>query len=365
MKIHSVLLTALCISAAALAQPGPSAKPLAAVPPQEGDFVIHDFRFNDGASLAEIRMHYTTIGTPRRDARGRIDNAVLVLHGTNRAGKVFLVPGFAGQLFGQDQLLDTSRYFVILLDQLGAGLGKSSKPSDGLRAQFPHYDYADMIRAAQQVLTQGLQVDHLRLFIGASMGCMQGFMWGESDPGFADAMLLLSCLPAEVGGRNRMVRKIMIDDIRNDPGWNNGNYTSQPYGLRAALGHLLVIGSAPTYWQKEYPTAALADKYVDDYISQNLKTTDANDLMYQYDASRNYKPGPDLGKITAHVLLVNVQDDFWNPGEIGVAEQEIRRVKNGRFILLPVTGETRGHYTFFVAPVWEKYLKEVLAASSR
>jgi homoserine O-acetyltransferase len=363
MKRHYLTFTTLLLSTAIFAQQGSAPKPLTAVPPQEGDFLIHDFHFNDGQSLPEIKMHYTTIGTPQRDAGGRIANAVLVLHGTNRAGKVFMVPGFAGELFGRGQLLDTSRYFVILLDQLGAGLGKSTKPSDGLRAQFPHYDYADMVVAAQQVLTKGLQVDHLRLFIGASMGCMQGFMWGESDPKFADAMLLLSCLPTEVGGRNRMVRKLMIDDIRNDPGWNNGNYTSQPYGLRAALGHLLVVGSAPTYWQKEYPTAALADKYVDEYIAQNLKTTDANDLMYQYDASRNYKPAAGLDKISARVTLVNVQDDFWNPGEMGVAQREMPKVKNGKFVLLPVTGETRGHYTFFVASAWQKYLRELLEAT--
>lgn len=360
----SVVPTVLLAAAAAWAQPGPAAKPwVAPTPPREGEFTIRDFHFGDGATLPEIRMHYTTLGTPQRDAAGHVTNAVLVLHGTNRAGKVFLIPGFSGELFGPGQPLDASRYFLILPDQLGAGLGKSTKPSDGLRAGFPHYDYADMIRAAQLMLSGGLQVDHLRLFIGASMGCMQGFLWGESNPGFADAMLLLSCLPTEIGGRNRMVRKLMIDDIRNDPGWNNGNYTSQPYGLRAALGHLLVVGSAPTYWQHQYPTAAQADKYVDDYIAQNLQSTDANDLMYQYDASRNYNPGPDLGKIPMPVTLINALDDFWNPGEMGVAEQQIRKVRNGKFILLPVTAETRGHYTFFVASVWKDYLKQLLAAS--
>jgi homoserine O-acetyltransferase len=362
---RSLLVSSLLASAAAFAQPGPATKPLTAVAPREGDFVIHDFRFGDGEALPEIKMHYTTIGTPKRDSGGHVTNAVVVLHGTNRKGGVFLVPGFAGELFGPGQLLDAARYFIILPDQFGAGLGKSTKPSDGLRARFPHYDYADMNRATQQMLTQGLGIDHLRLFVGASMGCMQGFMWGESDPGFTDAMMLLSCLPAEVGGRNRMVRKLMIDDIRNDPGWNNGNYTSQPYGLRAALGHLLVVGSAPAYWQKEYPTAAEADKYVDEYIAQNLKNTDANDLMYQYDASRNYRPGADLGKITARVTLVNTQDDFWNPGEMDVAQREIQKVKNGRFILLPVSDQTRGHYTFFVAPAWEKYLKQLMEVSQQ
>ena len=325
--------------------------------------MLRDFKFADGQTLPEIRMHYTTIGTPRRDANGRATNAVLVLHGTNRRGGVFLISSFAGVLFGGGQLLDTSKYYLILPDQLGAGAGKSSKPSDGLRATFPHYDYADMIRALQLLLSDGLKVNHLRLIIGASMGCMQGWMWGESNPEDVDALMLLSCLPVQIAGRNRMVRKIMMDDIRLDPGWNHGNYTSQPYGLRAALGHLLVVGSVPTLWQEEYPTAALADEYVDHYIEENLKTTDANDLLYQYDASRSYDPSGALDNIRAHVTLVNVQDDFWNPGEMGVAEREIKKVKNGRFILMPVSHETRGHYTFFQAAVWQKYLEQLLEES--
>jgi homoserine O-acetyltransferase len=192
------------------------------------------------------------------------------------------------------------------------------------------------------------------------MGCMEGFMWGESNPSDFDAMLLLSCLPVEVASRNRMVRKIMVDDIRLDPEWNNGNYTQQPYGLRAALGHLLVVGSVPTFWQKEYPTAALADKYVNQYIEENMKTTDANDFMYQYDASRNFDASKELGKITAKVLLINPQEDFWNPAELGIAEQEIKKVKNGKFVLLPFSDQSRGHYTFFQAAVWQKHLAEFM-----
>ena len=327
---------------------------------KEGDYVTKNFKVSDGQTLPEVRLHYTTIGTPQRDAGGRVTNAVLILHGTNRAGRVWLAPSFAGVLFGPGQLLDASKYYLILPDQLGAGMGKSTKPSDGLRAKFPHYDYSDMVRASQILLKDGLQVNHLRLFIGGSMGCMQGFMWGESNPGDMDAMLLLSCLPVEVASRNRMVRKIMIDDIRNDPGWNNGNYTQQPYGLRAALGHLLVVGSVPTYWQKIYPTAAAADKYVNDYIESNMKTTDANDFMYQYDASRNYDPSKDLGKIQAKVLLINPQEDFWNPAELGIAEQEIKKVKNGKFVLLPFSADSRGHYTFFQAKVWQSHLAAFL-----
>jgi homoserine O-acetyltransferase len=335
------------------------------MPPKEGDFIAQNFTFADGESLPEIRMHYTTIGTAQRDSNGHVTNAVLVLHGTNRKGGVFLVPSFAGVLFGSGQLLDASKYYLILPDQFGAGLGKSTKPSDGLRAKFPHYDYADMIAALRLMLRDGLHVDHLRLLIGTSMGCMEGFMWAESNPDDIDDLMLLSCLPTEIAGRNRMVRKIMIDDVRLDPGYMNGNYTHQPYGLRAALGHLLVVASAPTLWQAEYPTAAAADKFVDEYISENMKTTDANDFVYQYDASRNYNPEPGLGKIRAHVMVVNTMDDFWNPGEMGVAEREMPKVKNSHFVLLPITKETRGHYTFFQAAVWQKYLGQLLEESKR
>ena len=363
MKRFAPVLLLFC-SAVLLAQ-SPSAKPLSAVPPVEGDYVLHNVKFADGQSLPEVKMHYMTMGTPQRDARGQVTNAVVVLHGTNRAGRVFMIPGFAGELFGPGQLLDTSRYYVIIPDQFGAGMGKSTKPSEGLHARFPHYDYADMIRINQQLLEDGLKVNHLRLLIGASMGCMQGFMWGESNPDYVDAMLLLSCLPVPVGGRNRMVRKIMIDDVKKDPGWKNGDYTEQPYGLRAAIGHLLVVGSTPTLWQSEYPTSETADKYVDQYIDQAFKTTDANDFIYQYDASRDYDPNPDLGKIIAHVMLVNVYDDFWNPGEMGVAEREIKKVKNGKFVLLPITDKTRGHYTFFVASAWKQYLEELLEGTQK
>jgi homoserine O-acetyltransferase/O-succinyltransferase len=356
------VVASYCIAVLTPAQQNP---PLTALPPKEGDFVARNFKFSDGQSLPEVRLHYMTIGTPQRDANGRVKNAVLILHGTNRAGRVFLVPSFAGVLFGPGQLLDASKYYLILPDQLGAGLGKSSKPSDGLRAKFPHYDYSDMVHASQLLLSEGLQVNHLHLLIGTSMGCMEGWIWGESSPDDMDGMLLLACLPVEIASRNRMVRKMMIDDIRLDPGWNNGNYTQQPYGLRVALGHLLVVGSAPTIWQTEYPTAALADKYVDQYLNENMKTTDANDFMYQYDASRNFDASKDLDKIQAKVLLINSQEDFWNPAELGIAEQEIKKVKNGKFVLLPFSELSRGHYTFFQAAFWQKYFAQFLMELNR
>src|SRR5665213_850796 len=352
-----VWVMALCSMAPCIvAQQNPSP---AAVAPVEGDYVAHNFKFSDGQTLQDVRLHYTTMGTPRRDANGRVTNAVLVLDGTNRAGRVWLTPTFAGVLFGPGQLLDATKYYLILPDQLGAGLGKSTKPSDGLHGKFPHYDYSDMVRASRTLLAQGLKVNHLHLLVGASMGCMEGYMWGESNPDDMDAMLLLSCLPVEVASRNRMVRKIMVDDIRLDPGWKNGDYSEQPYGLHAALGHLLVVGSAPTRWQKEYPTAAAADKYVNEYIEQNMKTTDANDFMYQYDASRNFDASKDLDKIRAKVLVINPQEDFWNPAELGIAEEEIKKVKNGKFVWLSFP-ESYGHYTFVQAAAWQKYFAEFM-----
>ena len=348
----------LCIALPALAQ---STVPLSAVPPVEGDYILRNFTFNDGQSLPEVKLHYITMGTPRRDANGRVNNAVLILGGTNRRNSVFLVPPFAGELFNAGQLIDTSEYYVILPDQLGAG--QSTKPSDGLRAKFPHYDYADMVRASRLLVTEGLNVDHLRLFVGTSMGCMEGFLWAESYPDDMDALMLLSCLPVQIASRNRMYRKIMIDNIRLDPGWQGGNYEEQPFGLRAALGHLLMVGSSPTLWQREYPTAALADQYVEQFIESNMKTTDANDMLYQFDASRNYDPSADLEKIRAHLVLVNSEEDFLNPGEVGIAEREIERIENGKFVMIPLSEQTRGHYTYYLANLWQEHLAQLLEDS--
>jgi homoserine O-acetyltransferase len=357
-----LLLLTFCTALPGPAQQGAA---LTAIPPKEGDFSVKNYKFADGQFLPEIHLHYTTIGTPRRDPSGKVNNAVLLLGGTNRKGTVFMVPSFAGALFGTGQLLDAAKYYIIMPDQLGSGAGGSSKPSDGLRAKFPHYDYADMNRATRLLLNDGLQVNHLRLLIGTSMGCMEGWMWGVSYPDDADALLLESCQPTQVAGRNRMVRKIMMDDITLDPGYNGGNYTQQPFGLRAALGHLLLIGSTPTLWQKEYSTATLADKYVNQFIDDTMKTTDANDLLYQYDASRNYDPSKDLDKIRAYVLFINELDDYLNPGEIGVAEREIKKVKKGKFVLLPITEQTRGHYTYYQVAVYQKHLVQLMKESNR
>ena len=329
----------------------------------EGDFVVHNFQFHSGESLPEIRLHYTTLGKPARNAQGRVTNAVLILHGTGGTGHQFLQPIFAGELFGPGQLLDAARYYIILPD--GIGHGKSSKPSDGLHARFPQYNYDDMVLGHYRLLTEGLGVNHLRLILGTSMGCMHSFVWGETYPDFMDALMPLACQPVQIAGRNRIWRKMVMDAIREDPEWKGGEYKEEPkQALRTALDLLLIAGSAPLYMQKTYSTRDAADKYLDDYFKTRLSGLDANDLLYAVNASRNYDPSPQLEKITAHVMYINSADDFINPPELGIAEHEIKRVKDGRFVLLPITDETRGHGTHTRAAVWKQYLAALLEKSA-
>jgi homoserine O-acetyltransferase/O-succinyltransferase len=329
----------------------------------EGDFVAKNFKFRSGETLPELRLHYTTLGKPARDAQGRVTNAVLILHGTGGTGHQFLTPIFAGELFGPGQLLDATRYFIILPD--GIGHGKSSKPSDGLHAHFPQYDYDDMVAAHHQLLSEGLGVNHLRLILGTSMGCMHSFVWGETYPDFMDALMPLACQPVQIAGRNRVWRKIVMDAIRNDPEWKGGEYSAEPQqALRTALDLLLIAGSAPFYMQKTLPTRDAADKYLDDYFKSRMTGLDANDLLYAVNASRNYDPSPNLEKITAPVMYINSADDFINPPELGMAATEIKRVKNARFIVIPISDETRGHGTHTKAVVWKQYLAELLEKSA-
>jgi len=330
---------------------------------KEGDYIARDFKFGTGETLPELRLHYRTLGAPVRDASGKVTNAVLVLHGTTGSGRGFLSPQFGGVLFGAGQLLDAAKYFIILPD--GIGHGGSSKPSDTLHAKFPQYDYDDMVRAQHLLLTEGLGVNHLRLIMGTSMGCMHSWVWGEAYPDFMDAMLPLACLPVEIAGRNRMMRKMAIDAVRTDPAWNSGEYTAPPPGLKTSLYILLLMGSSPLQMQKNYATRAAAEKYLDDFVTVRMRSTDANDFIYAFDASRNYNPAPNLEKIQARVTFINSADDMINPPELGIAEREIRRVKNGKFILLPITDETRGHGTHSLPRIWGKYLAELLAASEK
>ncbi len=331
--------------------------------PAEGDYVITDFRFASGESLPELRLHYATFGRPGRDARGTVRNAVLILHGTGGSGRQFLRDVFAGVLFGPGQLLDTSRYYVILPD--GIGHGRSSKPSDGLHARFPHYSYDDMVRAHYRLLTEHLGVNHLRLVMGTSMGGMQTWVWGETYPDFMDALMPLASLPAEIAGRNRMLRKMILDAIRTDPEWQNGEYSSPPRGVTTALYILMIMGSAPLEWQKEAPTRVAADSFVEAYVRGRLPQTDANDMLYQFDASRFYSPAPNLGRIVAPLVAINSADDQINPPELGIMEREIRRVKRGRYVLIPISERTRGHGTHTLAALWKEELGRLLRESER
>ena len=329
----------------------------------EGDFVIHNFQFHSGESLAELRLHYTTLGKPVKDAAGRTTNAVLILHGTGGTGQQFFAPQFAGVLFGPGQLLDVSRYFIILPD--GIGHGKSSKPSEGLHAHFPQYDYDDMVAAHYRLVSEGLGVNHLRLVMGTSMGCMHSFVWGETYPDFMDALMPLACLPVQIAGRNRVWRKMVMDAIREDPEWKGGDYKEEPkQALRTALDFLLIAGAAPIPMQKALPTRDAADKYLDDYFRARFAALDANDFLYQVNASRNYDPSQQLGKIKAPMMYINSGDDFINPPELGIAEREIKRVQNSKFILIPASENTHGHGTHTWAELWKQYLGELLEKSA-
>lgn len=330
--------------------------------PQENDFVIRDFYFKSGVSLAELRMHYRTLGTPQRDAKGEVTNAVMILHGTGGSGAGFLSPNFAGVLFGEGQLLDVKRYFVVLPDNVGHG--KSSKPSDGMHAHFPQYEYDDMVRAQHELLEEGLGVKHLRLLVGTSMGCMHSWIWAETYPDFMDAVMPLACLPVQIAGRNRTWRKMVIDGIRNDPDWKSGEYAAEPRaGLQIAVDFLIIAGSAPLPAQKALPTRDAADKALEENTARLLKGLDANDLLYAVNSSRNYDPSGKLETIQAPVMFVNSADDFINPPELGIAEREIKQVKKGKFVLIPASEQTHGHGTHSWPVFWQQYLKELLEES--
>jgi len=326
---------------------------IAALQGDTASFVARDFRFASGETLPAVRLHYRTLGRPRRDAKGVVRNAVLILHGTGGSGAQFLSPLFAGELFGARQPLDTATHFVILPDNIGHG--RSSKPSDGLRARFPHYGYEDMVAAQYRLVTQGLRVDHLLLVMGTSMGCMHAWLWAERHPGFMDGVVPLACAPTQIAGRNRMMRKMIIQDIRGDPAWRGGDYAEQPPGLAAALQVLFLMGSSPLQLLRAAPTRDSADAYIARWLHDRLATADANDMLYQFDASRDYDPSADLERITAPVLAINSADDLINPPELGLVERLIARVPRARFVLIPTSEQTRGHGTHMVAAAWKQY----------
>jgi len=328
--------------------------------PVEHDFVARDVRFDSGEVAPEIRLHYRTVGQPRRDADGVVRNAVLILHGTGGSGAGFTGPAYGGLLFGPGQLLDAGRYFLILPDNVGHG--QSSKPSDGLRMRFPAYRYTDMVRLQHRLVTEGLGLTHLRLVMGTSMGAMHAWMWGYMYPSFADGLVPLASNPVEIAGRNRVWRKLLVDAIVNDPTWQGGNYTEPPKGMASALGFLLIATSTPRLWQKDFATAEAADRWLAGQLATRAKTTDANDTIYHFRASEDYDPSPHLEKITAPLLAINSADDFVNPPELPMMEALIGRVKRGRFVLIPASDETRGHGTHSRPQVFGPHLAEFLRA---
>jgi homoserine O-acetyltransferase len=342
------------------ARPRPGAKQAGAPypPPVPGDFVLRDFRFATGETLPELRLHYVTIGEPRRDAHGTVRNAVLVLHGTGGSGRGFLSRNFADVLFGAGGLLDARTHYVILPD--GIGHGGSSKPSDGLRAKFPRYTYADMVAAQYRLVTEGLKVNHLRLVMGTSMGGMHTWMWGEAYPDFMDGLVPLASVPAQIAGRNRMWRKMILDSIREDPAWNGGDYSAQPPGLAGAVRILVLMAGSTVQAQKDAPSRDAADKLLAGQMRSRTNGVDANDMLYYFDASRDYDPSPLLDRITAPLLAINSADDLINPPELGLMEKLMPRVPKGAYVLLPITSETRGHGTHSWPVLWQQHLKAFL-----
>ena len=331
--------------------------------PTEGDYTIRDFKFQSGETLPELRIHYRTLGKPRTDAQGKTTNTVLIMHGTTGSGAQFIRPEFAGELFGKDQPLDATKFFIVLPD--GIGHGKSSKPSDGMHAKFPRYGYRDMIEAQYRLLTEGLGVNHARLVMGTSMGGMHTWLWGELYPDFMDALLPLASLPAQISGRNRGWRRIVIDAIRNDPAWNGGEYKTQPPSLRAAAEMLWFMSSNPVLRQKDAPTLAKTDEVLDKFVDGIVKADDANDVLYAVEASHDYDPGPGLEKIRAPLLAINSADDLINPPELGILEREIKRVPHGRAMVIPLSDKTRGHGSHTIASLWKDELVKLLQETEK
>jgi homoserine O-acetyltransferase/O-succinyltransferase len=347
----------------ALALQGAPQSPPQQYTPAEADYIARDFQFRSGERLDEVRIHYQTLGRPHRGRGGRIDNAVLLLHGTGGSGRQFLSPQFASELFGPGQPLDIERYYIIMPDNIGHG--RSSKPSDGLRMRFPKYDYDDMVALQHRLLSDGLRVRRARLILGTSMGCMHAFVWGETHPEFAQALMPLACEPIEIAGLNRMWRQLIIDGIQNDPAWNGGEYTSQPtQGLRTAASILQIAGAAPLYYQAQWPARDAATAEIRGRVERALPNLDANDMIYQFESSRTYNPWPNLERITAPMMWVNSADDFINPRNFAYPQEAVARMgANARFRLIEETVNTRGHGTHTWAVNWKQDLVELLARS--
>jgi len=325
----------------------------------QGDYVARNFRFTTGETLAEVKIHYTTVGTPRKDARGVTRNAVMILHGTGGNGRgTFLGRGWAGELYGPGQTLDTTKFFIVLPDNVGHGA--SSKPSDGLKAKFPKYTYDDMVKLQYQLLTEGLGVNHMRLVMGTSMGCMHSWVWLYTYPDFMDGAVPLACAPTPIAGRNRMIRTAIMDALRNDPDYNGGDYTKPLLGMKAAQGFLYMMSSAPRVQLRQAPTRQAADSIIRGYAERGAQSTDPNNMIWYFDASRDYDPSQHLDRIKAPILHINSADDFVNPPELDNVAPYIAKLKDAKFVMVPISDQTAGHGTHSRPAVWGNYLREFL-----
>jgi len=324
---------------------------------READFILNDYVFASGETLPELKLHYRTIGVPQRDANGKNVNGVLLLQGNTGTGDNWFQPTLADELFGPGQPLDARHYFIIMQDALGRG--GSSKPSDGLKGKFPHYRYRDMVDSGYRLITEGLGIGHLRLVIGSSMGGMHAWMWAEMYPDLMDGVVPISCQPVEISGRNWLGRRAAAEAIRNDPDWNGGFYERNPrHYIYSAAGNFGV--ESPTRIQEMAPTLAAADALYERRLAEAAKG-DANNQLWAIEAIRDYNPEPDLDKITARVLLINDAEDHANPPELGTVERAMKRVKHGRYVLIPAGPNTHGHFSHFYAALWKKYLIEFMA----
>jgi homoserine O-acetyltransferase/O-succinyltransferase len=331
--------------------------------PVEAEATFKSFKFHSGETLPELHIHYKTVGTPKRNARGEIDNAILIMHGTTGSGGQFIRPEFAGELFGPGQPLDATKFFIVLPDDIGHG--KSSRPSEGLHAHFPRYGYLDMIEAEHRLVAETLKVNHLRLVMGTSMGGMHTWLWGEKYPTEMDALFPLASLPVQIAGRNRAWRRLVSDAIRNDPEWQGGDYKAQPQSLRVAADMLWLMGSNPVLRQKVASTRALTDTALETYAATYFKNDDANDTRYALESSADYDPAADLEKIKAPMVAINSADDLINPPELGILEDQIKRVAHGKAIIIPLSDKTRGHGSHTVAALWKDQLIALLQATAR
>ena len=354
MSALKFLVRAAGVAALALA----SATALAAdfPAPRQGSWVARDFRFHTGEVVPELRLHYRTVGEPGGEP-------VLVLHGTTGSGASMLGPAYAGELFGPGQPLDASRYYIILPDAIGHG--QSAKPSDGRRAKFPRYNYDDMVQAQYRLVTEGLGIKHLRLVTGNSMGGMHTWIWGVNYPGFMDALAPMASQPTEMASRNWMLRRLVVDSIRNDPQWQDGNYTAQPKSAQfASVFYGIATNGGTLATQKAAPTRDLADRIVNDRLAAPFPA-DANDTLYQWDSSRDYNPAPGLERIQAALLVINAADDERNPPETGLMERELKRVKNARLLLIPASDDSAGHGTTGRARFYQQALQDLLQSAPK